>query len=232
MNPNLLMCSYLNQMPRQDVPSVTPWRSTTRIPASASSRERCKRTTSKSINTIPQGNVCFARIFCLLVTEPFIVDWHLPTVSVAIQSDSVTIKVEGHTKSLFRPAVTSIKRAPSCTNWCIVSGSTTNTLDPIVTRTSIFFGTILMKVGSIYWLAFKCGSDEGMDGHFVSFLLNFRLEGAVRNCARIQPPPNLRLWSVWNWDSFLFRELLFDLVFSITQVPWCIMGWVGKWRLS
>jgi hypothetical protein len=45
---------WLNQMPRRDAPSVTPWRSTTRIPAFASSRVRSSRTTSKSTNSIPQ----------------------------------------------------------------------------------------------------------------------------------------------------------------------------------
>jgi hypothetical protein len=77
----------------------------------------------------------------------------LSTVSVAIHRDSVSIKVEEHMMSLCRPAVTSLKRVLFiCTNWCIVSGSITSTLDPIVTRTSRFFGIKSMQVSLIHWL--------------------------------------------------------------------------------
>jgi hypothetical protein len=97
----------------------------------------------------------------LLLTKFYMLVWHFSTVSVAIHRDSVSTKVEEHMMSLCRPAVTSIKREPSCTNWCIASGSITSTLDPIVTNTSRFFGIILMQVSSIHWLSFHCERDGG-----------------------------------------------------------------------
>jgi hypothetical protein len=50
------------------------------------------------------------------------------------------------------------------------------------------------------------------------FLLNLRLEGAVRNCGRIQQPPNLRLWSVKIKFRYFFVNFSFILFYHAGSV--------------
>jgi hypothetical protein len=147
---------------------------------------------------------------------------HFSTVSVAIHRDSVSTKVEEHMMSLCRPAVTSIKREPSCTNWCIASGSITSTLDPIVTNTSRFFGIILMQVGPINWIFFHCERDGGIIGWHQFCFVSFKYQDGRRSTPLRKDPASSSLTTMVNLKlRFLFFFVNFCLI-------WCF--WSRRFR--